>query len=528
VEAVGYFADQLKNLLCHLEQTFGKQIPEEKLWEAIHLYERRRYLLNQLLRTARGDSPWVQGSEMHAILDTAFRSDPEVFIHELHRFLTESKPEQNPHNYTLRLLITGAITAGPVLTEMVETTGAQVIVDETCGAFRPFLRLEPEHSPSNPDPCVHLAQSYLSRIPCARMQNPHRRSNILRRLIEEFRIDGIIFHSLKFCDTTAFDFMRLKENLPEVPILNVESEFTRASLSHQRTRVEAFLEMLFQKKFPGVSTSERHRQQELFVAGIDSGSLSTEVVILNGAGEVIASVILRTGRNALESAHQAYEEALRRANIRREDVRYVVATGYGRVSIPFAQETITEITCHARGTRHLFPDVRTIIDIGGQDSKVITLDSKGEVANFAMNDKCAAGTGKFLELTAKALDLALEELGQLSMQSRDRVRISSMCTVFAESEVVSLIAEGKRVEDIVAGLHRAIAYRTAALVRRVKGQPKFVMTGGVAKNQGVVAALEEILGDKVFIPPEPQIVGALGAALLALEKCSVKIPLQQA
>ena len=213
-------------------------------------------------------------------------------------------------------------------------------------------------------------------------------------------------------------------------------------------------------------------------------------------------------------------EALEKANISLNAVDYVVATGYGRDTVPFARESITEITCHAKGAHWVNSKTRTVIDIGGQDSKVIGMDEKGNVIDFVMNDKCAAGTGKFLDVLAAALNLPTSELGLVSQRGGSPCTISSTCTIFAESEVISLLASGESKENIVAGLHKSIAKRVASMGRQVSYREEVVFTGGVAKNIGVKKALEEEIGIRIFVPPEPQIVGALGAALLAKELCS--------
>lgn len=257
------------------------------------------------------------------------------------------------------------------------------------------------------------------------------------------------------------------------------------------------------------------------VAGIDVGSLTAEVVVFD-KGKVLNSVILPTGANSRGAAEKAMEKALHGSGLEKSDLEYVVATGYGRVSIDFASKRITEITCHGRGAYFLDPSVRTVIDIGGQDSKVILMGDNGRVLDFAMNDKCAAGTGRFLEVMAQALEVELENLAELSNQAKETVSISSMCTVFAESEVVSLIARGLPREDIARGLHQAIADRTAGLVRRVGLEEKVMITGGVAKNAAVVKALNEKLNINLLVPEEPQIVGALGAALLAQDELAQK------
>ena len=258
----------------------------------------------------------------------------------------------------------------------------------------------------------------------------------------------------------------------------------------------------------------------MYVAGIDIGSLSTDAIIINERKNVLAYSILPTGARSKEAARRALQEALCRAGLQEEDLAYILSTGYGRAIVPFAQEQITEISCHAKGAFFLFPQTRTVIDIGGQDSKVIRLNARGKVVDFAMNDKCAAGTGRFLEVMARALEVPLEEMGEKSLQAQNPVAISSMCTVFAESEVVSRIADGYAIEDIISGLHNAISDRVISLLKRVGIEEQITMTGGVAKNIGVVRALESKLSTKLNIHSEPQIVGALGAALFALEKCS--------
>lgn len=252
----------------------------------------------------------------------------------------------------------------------------------------------------------------------------------------------------------------------------------------------------------------------MYAVGIDIGSTSGEAVILNGNG-ILASSIVDTGYNSRLAAELALEKAITDSGLTREQLGPIVATGYGRIAIAFAAQQVTEISCYARGMAYLFPDVHTVIDIGGQDSKVIAVGKNGKALDFAMNDKCAAGTGRFLEVTARALQLNLSDLGDISARATRDVPISSICTVFAESEVITLVAEGAERADIVAGLHRAIAKRVGAMVRRIGANPTIAFAGGVAKNSGVKCALEEALNISLMVPPEPQIVGALGAALIA-------------
>jgi predicted CoA-substrate-specific enzyme activase len=257
----------------------------------------------------------------------------------------------------------------------------------------------------------------------------------------------------------------------------------------------------------------------MLVAGIDIGSITTEALLFSKDKGIIGYNIVQTGADSKKSAETALETVLAYPAKQPSDISYIVSTGCGRKRAAFAQQSVTEITCIAKGVNYLFPDARTIIDIGGQDTKVIRIDKKGHVVEFEMNDKCAAGTGRFIEVMAKALDVDLDKIGDISLHHKKDVAISSICTVFAESEVISLVSEGEVIEDIVYGIHRAIADRTMGLINRLGGvEEEVIMTGGVAKNIGVVKALENILGTQLKIHVEPQIVGALGAAILALEK----------
>ncbi|HPP80091.1 MAG TPA: acyl-CoA dehydratase activase, partial [Deltaproteobacteria bacterium] len=251
------------------------------------------------------------------------------------------------------------------------------------------------------------------------------------------------------------------------------------------------------------------------------GSLSCDAVLLDGHGRVVADAIVPTGAKNAEAIALATELVLNRAGATREKVKAVVSTGYGRDRVEGRLASVTEITCHARGMRHLNEKARILIDIGGQDSKCIPMSETGAVVNFAMNDKCAAGTGRFLEAMARVLQVDIDEMGELDRGARGDVTISSICTVFAESEVVSLIARGENICEIALGLNRSIASRTVSLVKRVAPDIDgmgIAMSGGVARNRGVVRALEEALGRPIFVPEAPDLVGALGAALFALER----------
>jgi (R)-2-hydroxyacyl-CoA dehydratese activating ATPase len=255
--------------------------------------------------------------------------------------------------------------------------------------------------------------------------------------------------------------------------------------------------------------------------GVDVGSLSCDAVVIDDDGNLVTWSVVPTGARNIESILRVQAEVLSKAGVTPEQACPVVATGYGRSRVEGRLAAVTEITCHARGIEALIPGTQVLVDIGGQDSKAMLLDGKGHVQEFAMNDKCAAGTGRFLEAMARALEVEIGDLGNLDRDASGDLTLSSMCTVFAESEVVSLIAEGSQVPEIVKGLHRAIANRTQALVKRVARDYaglKVSMSGGVARNPGVVRALEEVLDCDVTTPAEPDIVGALGAALIARER----------
>lgn len=254
----------------------------------------------------------------------------------------------------------------------------------------------------------------------------------------------------------------------------------------------------------------------MYTMGIDVGSASSKVVILKDGKDVVAAEVVQVGTGS-SGPKKAMESAFEASGLKQEDISFTVATGYGRFSLDNADKQMSEISCHAKGIYFLVPTARTIIDIGGQDAKAIRLDNNGGIKQFFMNDKCAAGTGRFLEMMAKTMEMSLDELSQVGLSYQEDITISSMCTVFAESEVVSLIAQNKHTDDIVHGLNKAVAAKTASLVKRVGGEEAYMMTGGVAQNKGLVKTLEERLGTSLVISPKSQLCGALGAALFAAD-----------
>jgi predicted CoA-substrate-specific enzyme activase len=256
----------------------------------------------------------------------------------------------------------------------------------------------------------------------------------------------------------------------------------------------------------------------MYFLGIDIGAVSAKGVIVKD-NQVLSRAVFDTGSNVERAADTVLQSLLKETKITIQEIKRTVATGYGRNSVPFADKQMTEITCHARGVIHLMPEARTIIDVGGQDSKAIRVDEQGTVCDFVMNDKCAAGTGRFLEVMAKALELKSDDLGAIALSSKNPAAISSVCTVFAESEIVSLRGEGVKREDIVAGIHSAIASRINSMVMQIGCEDPVVLTGGVARNEGLVRALEKEMGRVVMVPEYPQLTGALGAALNAATDC---------
>lgn len=429
----------------------------------------------------------------------------------------------------------------------------------------------------------------LSQMPCFRMNRTSQR----RQITLDPNLMGIIYHTIKFCDYYAFEYADIQRDI-KLPLLKIETDFTRQSAGQLKTRIDAFAETLDaisfgenydnsginrenieknndpagknngpakNNKIPGVGNDfvradcdlqntaagsktedrsehsgtgcqgeskmaegmkkETENRKNWYTAGIDSGSTSTDVVILDKEGNIVSSTVIPTGGGASVSAEKSLSLAVEKAGIDETDIIRIVTTGYGREYLENGDESVTEITCHAKGAHYLNPAVRTIIDIGGQDIKAIRIDENGKVRNFLMNDKCAAGTGRFLELMARTLGLSLEEMSTLGLTWNENVPISSMCTVFAESEVVSLIAQNKAKPDIVHGLNVSVASKVGALASRLGEEGEYMLTGGVANNPGVVKELEKKLGRSLYICREAQICGALGAALTALEKAQV-------
>lgn len=440
--------------------------------------------------------------------------DKDRFI----RSFTESEKERKPYIGVLGVRVSG------VLEDMIQDNIQMKVDNLTCTGGRRLAVLPEEMEIMDEDAMfLAYADALLAQMPCFRMNNSTRRN----QLYLDPDLKGIIYHTIKFCDYYGFEYASIKKNI-KVPLLKIETDFTSQSAGQLLTRIQAFSETIegSEDMDPGTGISEEARKKMesgvYYVAGIDSGSTSTDVVILDQNGKIKSTMIISTGGGAMMSAEKSLAAAVEKAGIQEEDIVRIVTTGYGRAYIDSGDDSITEITCHAKGAHYLNPNVRTIIDIGGQDIKAISIDEHGAVTNFLMNDKCAAGTGRFLEMMARTLGLSLEEMSIKGLEWKENIVISSMCTVFAESEVVSLVAQNKNVADIIHGLNVSVASKVGALAARLskKNPGEYMMTGGVAKNQGIIQVLEEKLGAKLYICDEAQLCGALGAALFAYEKCT--------
>ena len=419
-----------------------------------------------------------------------------------------NKENSNNKDKKLKIGILGA-RSNENIVKIIEENNCEVIFNITCTGMERNLSIDDNNILDS------YIKSVLNQTPCMRMEEANKREEFVRNF--EGKVDGIICHTVQFCDNYSYEYADFKQKL-DIPILLLETDCTKQCEGQIKTRVEAFLESLAVTK--GISIKDNKKMKinkngDIYVLGVDSGSTSTNAVIMDKNKKIIAHDVIRTGAKSMESAEKVLESVLKKANLKKEDLSLIVSTGYGRVSIVYADESVTEISCHGKGAHYFNPSIRTILDIGGQDSKAIKLNEKGEVIDFVMNDKCAAGTGRFLEMMAKTLEISIGELGPISFNSKENIEITSMCSVFAESEVISLIAQNKEKSDIANGVHNAIASKSYSLLKRVGFEKEFMMTGGVAKNPGVVKAVEDKIGSKLYtlhdrpVPPStPQPPGS--------------------
>ncbi len=432
--------------------------------------------------------------------------DEARFLRLLREKKAQAEPASAPGKGRLSVGIAGA-RANENIRKILDEHGVRVAFDLTCTGLDRKILVEENQVMTG------YVRGLLSQFPCMRMEEAAGRDQLIARYGDS--ADGIIYHTVQFCDNYSYEYAWLKGVISR-PLLLLETDYTKQSYGQILTRIEAFLESL--RPEPELTAKKTGGSDTMYVLGIDSGSTSTNAVIMDQDRNIKSFAVVRTGAKSGQSARKILEEVLKQADLKREDLSRIVSTGYGRVSIPFADENVTEISCHGKGAHYFNPKVRTILDIGGQDSKAIHLNEHGEVTDFVMNDKCAAGTGRFLEMIARTLEMEIGDLGPAALQSTENIEITSMCSVFAESEVISLIAQNKEKADIANGVCHSIASKSYSLLKRVGLEPEFMMTGGVAKNPGVVRAVEEKIGARLYICPEPEIVGAVGAALYALEQ----------
>lgn len=414
----------------------------------------------------------------------------------------------------------GAVLKGahamPSLLELAKKTLQCDVQNATCSGDR-VLELPDESLYHNPSRACEAqkeddlarfvswyAKALLTQPACMRMAEP-------RKPHAADTKKPVLYHTLRFCEYWPFEYRELTKS-DTASLLKIETEATSNSSKQLVVRLKAFQESL--EASSGTHPGKEHSMHTRYAIGIDIGSTASKGVLIDRkTNEICARAIRATGAKAKDASHALLQE-LEAALPKGEDA-VICATGYGRDTLQDTAKIVTEITCHAKGARALLPDVRCVIDIGGQDSKAIALDECGNIESFVMNDKCAAGTGRFLDTTSRVLELDRESFIKAGLSSKHPATISSMCTVFAESEIVTLIAQNTPISDIVSGLSVSVAQKTASLVSRVHGHAPFLFTGGVSKNMSVVEALEKKLDAKVATSPDSQFCGALGAALLA-------------
>lgn len=485
--AVEFYAGELKRLTEFLSELRGNPITTDELIKGMERFSELRKHLWKIHRDG------YSAEELSAALKAA--ECGEVYTPQ----------DRKDENFLPRIGYFGGIAESDQIGELIKKAGGKMVLNESCGGIRGFTGDHNFHE----KPLNAISKRLLqSRIPCGRFETADRKD--YEELLAEFEIDGVVFGSPKFCDFYGFEYRNVKLSKPSI---FVEVNYPLYSGGQLLTRLGAFIETLKKEKRPQI----RRGEGKLFV-GVDSGSTTTNLVVIDQMGNIIGWRSEKTGRDISKKATELLEDLMRELEFDMNDISYCIATGYGRNIIEFANDAVTEITCHAKGAHRFFPQARSVIDMGGQDSKVIRLDDSGSVVDFVMNDKCAAGTGRFLEVMSNVLQLDLSEMSKAAFESKKVVPISSMCTVFAESEVISLLGKGESVEDISAGLFESIGKRIKAMYKRLKCEPPTVFTGGVARNKGMVKTLEEMLETSLLIPDVPDIVGAYGAALVAVER----------
>jgi predicted CoA-substrate-specific enzyme activase len=526
-DAVSFLAKQLRKLTVILSTKSGmsiKEVENIRLPGSIELSNQAAKYWKQI-ETLRQNIPSpMSGSEAidyATVLSQTWGSNKIVEIYKLlYTELNKRVENKVPAipNETLRILWLHLRPYYPnKIFDILESYGAVIAFEEV--NFPSRNRMDPSH------PYLSLAQEILSNI--GKYRNSVIRANDIVYIAEKFKVNGVIHFAHENCDYSKVSFPVVFELLQRgkgIPILNLNSDCLVDEHSELlKTRLQAFLEGLRAKqiisnKSKTVSKIQKRSlkiKKDCFM-GIDVGAAFTKAIVLNhnGKEDILGWSILPTGSDNSKAIEYVSRTSLEMAgNLSIDNCKIVIATGVGRENVSFANKKITEIICHISGMRHFFPDVKTIVDIGGQDSKVILT----EELSFRMNDACAAGTGKFLAAMAEALGISLEELSRCDSSAKKSLILSRMCTVFAESEVVNLVAKGSQIDEIVRGIHDMVADKTVTLLRQLS--PNIIspvaMSGGVALNDGVIRALERRLDEKILIPKKPQLIGALGAAIIA-------------
>lgn len=482
-----------------IEARFGAPISEAALREAIVLKNRERRALAHFYRLGQLNPPALSGGDiLKVVYGATFRFDKTVLIDELNAMAERIRQEWRQGKRLAsrpRILITGCPIGGAAekVVRAIEENGGWVVGYENCTGAKATERCVAEEG----DVYDALTDKYLA-IGCSCISPNHQRLQLLSQMVEEYQADGVIDVILQACHTYAVESLAIKRHLRQqhdLPYMAIETDYSTADLGQLSTRVAAFF-------FNDTATTE------IYTVGIDSGSTATKGILL-ADGVITRRFLCPTPFRPADAIHEAWE-TLRAGLV---ETPFLTLTGYGRQLVDFANKQVTEISCHGLGARLLAPDTRTVIDIGGQDSKVIQLDAGGNLSDFLMNDKCAAGTGRFLEVISRTLGASVEQLDAIT-DGVEPHAITSMCTVFAESEVISLRSAGVAPEAILAGVINAMARRSANFIGRLSAQGPLLFTGGVSHCAAFARMLESHVGMAVTTHPDAQFAGAIGAALI--------------
>lgn len=511
--SVAYFTGQLREFYRTITgQVRDEKTEEAKVREAIEQYDTLRDSFHRFYRSVKHP----RESYFVALKERLYEMDPAAALEELENVKREGEGENHTQQSGIPIAVLGSPIPGNLHLALIEKSGFTIALYDSC--------LYNRWDPAGPivdrrdDPFEELAVRYLTKISCPRMADRHEFVDTIIDKYREKEIKGIIHFRMPFCDLHGFDYSRLLGGVDREGLIQIESDGSAQIEGQVSTRVQAFYEVLSEKLQKQRERRIMNKKNGSLFCGIDIGSATVDGILIDSDGNLIASGIKKTGPGAEKTAYILFQDMLEKAQCGKDDAAYIMATGYGREAITFANGTVTEITCHAKGAVHVRPNVRFVIDIGGQDSKVIRIDEEGKVSSFQMNDKCAAGTGRFLDVMAGALGMDLAEVNRYGLQDGEIAAISSVCTVFAESEVVSLIAKGVPAADIARGVFTAITRRISGMVRRVGLIEPVIMTGGGALNPGLVRSMEKHLGVTIEVPEVPQLVGARGAALIGKDK----------